>query len=67
MIYTCARFDVATSLIMIQFHWVVTPGVRLLISDVSKTERLCVHGSRSLILHCLDPWKCRRYASQKRR
>jgi hypothetical protein len=50
MIYTCARYYVATSLIMIQFHWVVTPGVRLLISDVSKTERLCVHGSRSLIL-----------------
>jgi hypothetical protein len=50
MIYTYARFDVATALILIQFLWVVTLGGRLLITDVSKTEHLCLHGSRSLIL-----------------
>jgi len=51
MIYTCARFDVATALILIHFLWVVTLGGRLLlIPDVSKTERLCLHGLRSLIL-----------------
>jgi len=51
MIYMCARFDVDTELILIQFLWVVTLGGRLLlIPDVSKTERLCLHGLMSLIV-----------------